>query len=242
MIASYFTILKFVGLYLIVIPVILGASLSLISRWNKQLIVNHWGSNAQILLGGIGVIIHELSHSLAALLFGHRISSIRLLHIPDPHDPTDNSLGSVDHQWNNNSLYQRIGNVFIGIAPIIGNTLALILITNWLMPGILTWFRLNHHSANFTWWKLLLWLFLAINISIGGFDLSSADLQNSASGLVTFVVLILIASLFANFVTSPAELANWLHSWLSWVYLALSLALVIDLAILLFLHLLTWRE
>lgn len=77
MILQYLTTLKLIGIYLFLIPILLGGSLSLISRHNKQLIVNIWGVKAQLLLGGIGVIIHELSHSLVALLFGHHITRMR---------------------------------------------------------------------------------------------------------------------------------------------------------------------
>ncbi|MBU3829970.1 MAG: hypothetical protein H9843_03625 [Candidatus Limosilactobacillus merdavium] len=242
MILQYLTTLKLIGIYLFLIPILLGGSLSLISRHNKQLIVNIWGVKAQLLLGGIGVIIHELSHSLVAVLFGHRITRMRLLHFPNPHDPNDNSLGSVDHSWNNHSLYQRVGNVFIGIAPIVGNTAVLILITNWLMPGILSWFSLSTTTAAFSWSKFFIWLILVININIGGFDLSSADLKNSGSGLLTLLTIILIVSFFVSLFTTPAVVSVWLRSWLSWVYIALAISLVLDLITLAILTILTWRE
>lgn len=242
MVNQYLAILRLIGIYVILIPVILGACLSLISRFNKQLIVNLWGVKAQVLMGGIGVIIHELSHFIVALLFGHHVTKMWLLHLPNPNDPTDNSLGSVDHQWNNHSLYQRIGNVFIGIAPIIGNTLALIFLTYWLMPSLLTWLHLASASGDFSWGRFFLWLVLVTNINIGGFDLSSADLQNSGSGLVTLLLFILVISLIVSLVTTTTAVVGWLRQWLSWVYVALVISIVFDLVTLLILYLISWRE
>lgn len=241
MFAQYFNVLKFIGIYLILVPMLLGGCLSLISRRNKQLIVNLWGTKAQIFLGGLGIIIHELSHSLVALLFGHRITKVQLLHFPNPADPGDNSLGSVDHQWNDRSFYQRVGNVFIGVAPIIGNVAALISLTNWLMPGLLSLFSSTAAPLNLTLGRSILWLFLVTNISIGGFDLSSADLKNSASGLLALFTAILAVSLIISLL-APTTFFTWLQPWLSQFYLALGISLVFALITLILLYLVSWHQ
>ena len=59
---GYFKVLGALGLFLVMIPVLLGTLTVMISRRNKALSVVIGGFYAQILLGGIGVVIHELSH------------------------------------------------------------------------------------------------------------------------------------------------------------------------------------
>lgn len=234
---GYFKVLGALGLFLVMIPVLLGTLTVMISRRNKALSVVIGGFYAQILLGGIGVVIHELSHLLTALFFGHQIVSFRLLHVPDPHNPADNALGYVNHAWNERSFYQRVGNVFIGIAPVVGCTLAIIGLTQWLVPGIFTlWHALItqtetpqiHLAAG----RTILWLILIGNIAIGGFDLSSADLENSATGLMTLLIAFLAAALILCQFTTGSVVAQTLRTWLAPFYWSLAFALLINLLML----------
>ena len=62
-----------------------------------------------------GTPIHEISHAVACILFGHKITSIKLLDLSFNSD----TLGYVKHSWNSRSVYQSIGCFFIAIAPLI---------------------------------------------------------------------------------------------------------------------------
>lgn len=128
------------SLYLLLIPLLFGSALSLVSHRNKSLVVIYFGFFAQVIGGGIGIIIHELSHLIVALLFRHQIKGVALLRIPRPNDG-DTSLGYVQHAWQTTSLYQRSGNFFIGVAPLIGGTVALVALTRWLVPPIFAWWQ-----------------------------------------------------------------------------------------------------
>ena len=76
-----------------------------------------------------GIVAHELGHALFCLLFGHRILAISLFR-----PGSDGVLGYVKHSWDRGSLYQNIGNFFIGTGPLwFGTALTVLLL--WLLPG-----------------------------------------------------------------------------------------------------------
>lgn len=78
-----------------------------------------------------GTPIHELGHVFFAKLFRHRITKVTLF---APNEITG-GLGSVDHTYNKNSLYQKIGNFFIGSAPMIFGGAVLSLMLYFLVPN-----------------------------------------------------------------------------------------------------------
>ncbi|WP_251717250.1 hypothetical protein [Lactobacillus agrestimuris] len=111
----------------VALPALLVLFVKQLSYFANEKLVNTFGFNSQIYIGGLGVVIHELSHLLLAIIFMHRIDSVRLLRIPNKNDPSDTTLGYVKHSWSRNSLYQSVGNVFIGTAPVICGILILVL-------------------------------------------------------------------------------------------------------------------
>lgn len=220
----------------IVGPVILGSILVMISRANKRSSVLLGGFYGQIILGGIGVIIHELSHLIMALLFGHQIQSFSLLHIPRANDPTDRGLGYVNHVWNDENFYQKVGNVFIGIAPVIGCALAMTLSTRYLVPSLYNrWLVSTGHptivaTAN-AWWEWLLWLVLMVNISVGGFDLSTADLQNSRQGLLVLGGLLVGSAFICSWLTDYRTISVKLFQFMQPFMLVLIFAIIVNLVL-----------
>ena len=71
--------------------------------------------------GWLGTPIHELSHAAMCWVFRHKIKEIALF------EPDRNSgrLGYVVHTFDTRNRFQRVGNFFIGIAPLIGGSIAL---------------------------------------------------------------------------------------------------------------------
>ena len=86
--------------------------------------------------GFLGTPIHELSHAVMCLLFFHRIEEMSLFRIGD-----DGVLGYVNHSYNPRNLYHKIGNYFIGIAPIVGGGLVLFFGMQYLAPSLFSTFR-----------------------------------------------------------------------------------------------------
>ncbi len=214
-------------------PVIVGSLVVAISRANKRLSIVLGGFYGQVILGGVGVIIHELSHLVVALLFGHRIDRVSLLHIPDAHDPNDRGLGYVSHVWNDDSLYQKIGNVFIGIAPVIGCSLAMVISTRFLVPTLYDRWLLAIGGGTIAnepllWWHVLIWLVLMINISVGGFDLSGADLQNSRQGLIVLGVVLIMLAFLLSLVTDNRTISGQLFHLMRPLIMMMSFAIVVN--------------
>lgn len=74
--------------------------------------------------GLIGTPLHELSHLIMSLVFGHRIVSVDLFGF--------RGTAQVQHAYNSRSTYQLVGNFFIAIAPLIFSilTIKLLLLTD----------------------------------------------------------------------------------------------------------------
>lgn len=84
-----------------------------------------------LLTAWIGTPIHEFSHVIAAVITGHKIMEVKLFK-PDPRTGT---LGYIAHSYNPHNLFQStIGNTLIAIAPFFGGSLAIYMITYFLLP------------------------------------------------------------------------------------------------------------
>lgn len=178
--------------------------LAKISQRNQTLVI--W-------TGLIGTPVHEFSHALMCVLFRHRIVDICFYQKPD----ATGTMGYVNHAYNQMSLYQQIGNYFIGVAPLLGGTAAIYLLMMLLLPGASTAF-LSILSANLngvpsvslfytTFGQMvsaifeqaghpvlfILFLFLSMCIA-AHMRLSPEDIKGSIPGVITiFLVFILIA-------------------------------------------------
>jgi len=83
------------------------------------------------LFGWLGTIVHELGHAIFCIVFGHKITAMKLF---DP-DPKTGTLGYVEHSYNSANVYQQVGNFFIGIGPILLGT-AIIYFLSYLLLGL----------------------------------------------------------------------------------------------------------
>lgn len=102
--------------------VLLAFIMQYIANKNEKLSYRVMGRKAYLYgFAWLGTTIHELGHAFFAKIFGHKITGIALF----TPNSSDGSLGHVTHSFNPKSAYQRIGNFFIGIGPILFGSIAL---------------------------------------------------------------------------------------------------------------------
>lgn len=193
-------------------------------------IVGDKASKILLATGVIGTPIHELSHALMCLIFGHKITEIKLYQI----NSSDGTLGYVNHTYNKRNIYHQIGNFFIGIAPILVGSGVLLLLMFLLVPSTYdeVMSELNFAAllstnlfeaptytgyfslfgdivadifnfvnvGNFLWW---IFIILAVMIA-SHMELSVADIKSSAIGFCFIAVGLLIADIVMYFVSMPA--------------------------------------
>ncbi|WP_353948571.1 hypothetical protein ABNN70_01830 [Sporolactobacillus sp. Y61] len=107
-----------------------GFILGYLERWSNTLMIHSLGMKGIYMTAWLGTPIHEISHAVLCLLFGHKVTAVRLLQPASP----DGTIGYVHHAYNPDSLYQRMGNLFIGLAPLFGGGLAILLFIRVLVP------------------------------------------------------------------------------------------------------------
>ena len=167
--------------------------------------------------GIVGTPVHELSHALMCLLFGHRITKMQIYNFKK----RSKTLGYVEHTYNKRNLYHQIGNFFIGIAPIVVGGLAVTLSVRLLTPtmyktmtgeigNILSssgaeffvrlvdaiWkiFVSFFSISNLTNWRWWLCIALAFAISIP-MEISRSDIKGGIRGLAVIAVLLLVTDI-----------------------------------------------
>lgn len=204
----------------------------------------------------IGTPLHEMGHALFAVLFGHKITDIKLF---DP-DANDGSFGYVRHSHRPGNIYNEIGTFFIGIGPILMCTMMLYAIT-WIMfrfsvsdvsginitsehllnsfslkqtgLGILQGFQqfwyIVFHGNHSSWWKIIIFIYLLFSIG-SSITLSPPDIEGAVSGLLFFVVLLVVFNLLTlwigNFTVSALAQAN---SFFSGFYFIMAIALLTNI-------------
>jgi hypothetical protein len=205
--------------------------LNITAIFTARLSVRFWGRNLFLYgFGWLGCSVHELSHAFFALIFGHKISEIALF------EPNSNgeSLGHVSHSYNKNSIYQKTGNFFIGISPLLFGGIVLffcVLLLFHFDVTALSSFRISTHvltdltllkQIGINIWNSLItfsnivftgsasvwWksaLLIYILYSTGSsMTLSKSDVGSAISGFLWLIIIFLIFNLLTLWIGSFA--------------------------------------
>lgn len=151
--------------------------ISKINSFSEQFITFYLGKGFRFFYSFIGTPIHELSHMIMCVLFMHKVEKFNLLCL----NPNSEVLGYVYHSYNKKNFIARIGNLFIGTAPIlIGFIVVFIIYDN---------FMKNPFTVSF-WVSLLV-----ISQIVTHMRCSKPDLINAFDGYI-FCIILLLFSLF----------------------------------------------
>jgi hypothetical protein len=203
-------------LYLLGVLIAVGLVLGVLERYSNTFLVRAFGWRGVLVTAWIGTPIHEIGHLIQCFIWGHRVSKVKFLQLNSP----TGVLGYVQHHYNPNSIYQQVGNFFIGLGPIFSGIGSLIFGMYLLVPKSYETFKAYIHQhiilekldinvlttiwgavlaiskSLFTLHNLfnpLFWIFIVIAISISShIALSKSDIQGSAKGLLMiFFVMVL---------------------------------------------------
>ncbi len=203
-----------------------GLLLYLLARFTRVTFVKSIGQKFDIYITGwLGTPIHEIGHALFCIPFGHRITSIKLF---SPNS-SDGSLGYVNHSYNPNNPWHKIGNFFIGFGPILFGSFVIYLLIKYLVPdnslilnlskgqpidlttltGIKDQFIQLFVSGKQVFTNLFsstnisswqFWVFMYTSMCIAShMELSPPDLKGLTSGLISMFILLIVINTICLF-------------------------------------------
>lgn len=158
---------------------------------------------AYLIFACIGTPIHELSHYIMCLIFKFKINEVKLFR--PFKGKKDGILGYVSYSYNKKNLYQKIGNFFVGIAPMIGGSFVIYILFRLLMNPLYINLKTLENvtfntifsliiNTNYNILHLIIFILLTISIAIH-MSISSSDLKNTIYGVFWMELILLITSI-----------------------------------------------
>lgn len=234
-------------LYTVGFIVLFGLLIAACRRIFCSLLYN--GNKILLYTGILGTPVHELSHALMCVVFGHKIVEIKL-YSPNANDGT---LGYVNHTYNSKNIYHQIGNFFIGVAPIICGSGVLVLLMYLLTPGmfydVISEFNALANIGEYSltrYFSLVLeviklifnldnlmtitwWIFMILSLMIvSHMELSTPDIKGGFKGFLYLCGILIIVDTIL-YIISLALLNNFtalLSSWALFITSFLVLAMI----------------
>ncbi|MGM0452475.1 MAG: hypothetical protein ACQERN_04870 [Thermodesulfobacteriota bacterium] len=212
---------------------VLGVMIHQLAGAFQRLACRIFGVRGYLLIfGWLGTAVHELSHAVVAVLFGHKIDEIKLFRL----SPQGKNVGYVRHRHDPGSIYQRAGRFFVAAAPLLIGAMGIWTAAAVLAPGIFAeiagadfgnsmamggsarievvvstfvavakgFFRVE----NFRQWQFYLFLYLLFAIG-SAMRLSPADLKGAGTGALLLLALLVMVNgveilVFAQAIVTPA--------------------------------------
>lgn len=200
-----------------------GLILGVFERLSSNFMQRSLGRKGVLITAWLGTPIHEIGHAIMCVIFNHKITRMKLLNTRSE----NGVLGYVEHSYNPSSIYQRIGNLFIGLGPIFSGIASLIISMYLLLPQSFAVFKkylisgintdkIDGNLANtlikagstlikaiFNTNNLLsfnFWIFIVIAICISShIALSKADIKGAQDGFLVLFVLIFILNFILRY-------------------------------------------
>ena len=199
--------------------ILIGLILGIIGNRANLYVQKVFGRKGIMLTAWIGTPVHEFGHLMMCYLFRHDVKEFKLLALKRK----DGVLGYVQHGWDQKSLYQNIGNFFIGMGPIFSGTAALVLGMYLLLPDsfsrfadflaleptqldseiLMQIFMLTAELFGSIFsaenvGNLNFWIYFALAIGISShIALSKEDLKGASRGFVTIFSFIILVNVVA---------------------------------------------
>lgn len=181
---------------------VLGYIISKLQEWTGENYQRAFGWRGIKWTAWLGTPVHELAHVFFAKIFRHRLDRVSLF---APNQQTG-QLGEVQHSFNRKSVYQRLGNFFIGAGPLIFGAGVLILLFYFLHPdgrlilsdagrySILDLEKIFRAIFNPEFFGYLrFWLFIYLSFAVAShLAPSKQDRKNMWGGFVWVIFLLLI--------------------------------------------------
>lgn len=170
---------------------LIGFALYFLGSLRDKAFASSVGNKFELFLTGwIGVPVHEMGHAVFCVIFRHKITEIKFFS-PDEETGT---LGFVKHEYNPKSSYQKIGNFFIGISPMLFGVAIIYALLEWLIPA-----GDYFNADNLKRWQFWLFIYLSFGI-VSHIKLSVADFKGAVGGFLTLLCLIFLVNFVANLI------------------------------------------
>lgn len=177
------------------------------TKCSSNLISISWG--AYTLLASIGTPVHELSHLIMAVIFRFKITDVKLFR--PIKGRVDGKLGYVSYSYNKNSLINKIGQFFVGVAPMFGGSLVIYLLFKIMLKplyiALKTVEQINVNKivdilriTDYNKVNLVIFMILAISIAVH-MSISRADLQGAIYGVIWLEATLCVVSFILNYMS-----------------------------------------
>jgi hypothetical protein len=232
----------FIAVEYVVITYIFGLLYKLVGWKNSTYIQRSLGWTGYCVLGSVGVTFHELSHLTTAVIFRHKINEVRLFR--PMQGRVDGTLGYVNHSWNPRSMYQKIGNFFIGTAPMFFGAGLLFIVLRIAYPSSFTEVAEISEIPGalrfafgdmFTLSNLLtVWtpiVFLIIIFICPHMHMSWADVKGATSGAIALIAAAFLLSLASVIIPADvmAQIQGVMNTFVTYYIYALALGLIVSI-------------